>query len=170
VEAPLGAPPPAPLIEWQASSGTIRCRSSKIAIPETLRGQVRWSTPHELALVPSRSPPGGALVVTLLEAVDNDGPFKFLEDSPRMWIDLHLLAVGVDRGTSGGDAGAKDEVRVRGNLNEDGDRVIAEYDVGEKHGKAILLQVGRCRIRALDFPIPGTDPMLTDLIRTLADD
>jgi hypothetical protein len=173
-EAPLAPPPVAAspataLIEWDARSGTLRCRSSKIAIPEALRGQVRWSTPHELTLVPSRSPPGGALVVTLMDAVDDDRPLTFLEDSPRMWIDLHLLAVGGDLAIK--NAGAEtDQLQVRGNLEEDGDRVITEYDLGEKHGKAILLQVGRCRIRALDFPIPTAAPMLTGLINQLVTD
>ena len=168
-ETPTGPPPPdAPLIEWNAGSGLLRCRSAAITVPAPLRSRVRWRTPHELTIVPAASPPGGALVVTLMEAVAEDGPFKFLQDSPRMWIDLHLLAIG--GGAPSADGGAVDSeatLRVQGNLDENGDRVVAEYDVGDQHGRLILLQVGRCRIRALDFPFPGTGPTLTALLEGL---
>jgi hypothetical protein len=166
------APPPTPLIEWNAASGKLRCRSSELAIPEPLRGQVRWSTPHELTLLPAKSPPGGALVVTLMEAVDSDSPFRFLQDSPSLWVDLHVKAVGgeagLNRGDAGTDAGAQDLLKIRGNLDMYGDHVVAEYDVGRSHGKVILLQVGRCRIRALDFPVSTTHPPITALVEELA--
>src|SRR5438552_1421578 len=46
-----GPRPPSPLIEWNAATGTIRCRSTTITVPEPLRGSVRRTTADEVTLV-----------------------------------------------------------------------------------------------------------------------
>jgi hypothetical protein len=155
-----GTPVSSPLIEWNTRAGTIRCRPTKFEVPEPLRAQVRQSAPNELTIVPSGSPPGGALIVRLLSAVDDQSQFAFLEDFPSMFVRLHLLATGGTRPPENADMKADG-----GSLEHT--RLVVEYTLENRRGKMIYFQAGGCRFAALDYPSPGAKPVLTLLLEGL---
>jgi hypothetical protein len=151
------APPPDPLLEWNAERGTLRCRSTEIAIPPPLRAFVRRTAPDEVTLVPSWSPPGGALVVTSLSATHPADATAFLRDLPTTWGRLHRLATGNDFASANADA----------NINWTMGRMVIHYAVRDRSsqpGKLVYLQIARCRIAALDVVGSATNAALTELL------
>jgi hypothetical protein len=157
-EAPTRlAPAATPLVEWNGASGTIRCRSTTIAIPEPLRPFVRNTGPDEVTLVPPWSPPGGALVVTSLTATQPGDAIAFLQDLPAVWGRLHRLASGKDFGSANADA----------NISWTKGRIIVQYAVRDRSsdsGRLVYLQIARCRIAALDLVGSQTSAALTELL------
>ena len=152
-----GPRPPSPLIEWNAATGTIRCRSTTITVPEPLRGSVRRTTADEVTLVPPWSPPGGALVVTSLAATDPTDAAAFLRELPAVWARLHRLAGGGEMNAANADANI---IWQRG-------RIVAHYALKDRSsagGKLVYFQAARCRIAALDFAGSPTSAALTELL------
>jgi hypothetical protein len=159
--APAAAAPAVEMaVEWDAAAGAIRCRSTKVAVPEQLRGQVRWTNTDELAILPAGDPAGAALVVGLLEANDAaDDPPSFLADAMLTWLRLQLLA--------GGGLVGPVEMSLDGNTSLEESRVVAAYTLGDRRGKAVYLQIDGCRIAALDFRLPSDRPRLTGMLDRL---
>ena len=164
------APAPAAegAVEWDARAGAIRCRSTKLVVPKALHEQVRWTNTDELAIVPAADPAGAALVIGLIEANDEsngdrdndaDDALDFVGDTGLTWVRLQLLAGGGLPGTV--------EMKVTGNTNLEESRWVAEYTIGDRRGKAVYLEIDRCRIAALDFPLPSDGPQLTGLLDKL---
>jgi hypothetical protein len=155
---PAGPPPATdPRVEWNAERGTIRCRSTVIGIPEPLRAFVRKTADDEVTLVPSWSPPGGALVVTSLSATQQADATAFLRELPTTWGRLHRLAGGNDFGSANADA----------NITWNKGRMIVHYAVHDRSSesaKLVYLQIARCRIAALDFVGSQTSAALTELV------
>jgi hypothetical protein len=169
-----GRPPPVPstqappasteaAVEWDARTGTIRCRSTKLVVPEALREQVRWTNIDELAIVPVGEPAGAALIVGLIEQSDSGGTddeaADFVGDTGLTWIRLHQLAGGGLVGTV--------EMSLSGNTNFEESRWVADYTFGDKRGKAVYVEIDGCRVAALDFPLPNDRPRLTVLLDEL---
>ena len=165
VPSPAPAAPPEAAVEWDARAGTIRCRSTKLVVPEALRERVRWTNTDERAIVPAGEPAGAALVIGLIEESDegdrsSDGDAAdFVGDTGLTWIRLHQLAGGGLLGTV--------EMSLSGNTNFEESRWVADYSVGERRGKAVYLEIDRCRIAALDFPLPSDRARLTGLLDEL---
>ena len=74
-------------------------------------------------------------------------------------VRLQLLAGGGLPGTV--------EMKVTGNTNFEESRLVAEYTIGDRKGKPVYLEIDRCRIAALDFPLPSDGPQLTGLLDKL---
>jgi hypothetical protein len=169
-----GRPPPVPstpapaaaaraaetAVEWDARAGTIRCRSTTLAVPQQLREQVRWTNTDELAIIRACDPAGAALVVGLIEASDDgdDAP-DFLEDATLTWVRLQLLAGGSLVGTV--------EMSLSGNTNLEESRLVAEYTLGDRRGKAVYVRTDGCRVAALEYPLPSDHPPLTRMLDKL---
>jgi len=113
--------------------------------------------------VPSWSPPGGALVVTLLGAGHRTDATSFLQDLPTTWTRLHRLA----------DIGDFNSANARANVTWEMGRLVAEYALepgSGLRGKLVYLQSARCRIAALDLVGSSTNPGLTELLDGLDSD
>jgi hypothetical protein len=153
------AAPPQPQVEWDAHNGTIRCRSNQIQVPKVLREQVRWTDLEELAILPAASPAGGALVVGLFPAGENDGEPSMIEDAVATFTRLHLWAGAGLQGES--------DFRLKAESNLEEIRLASDYEIDGRSGKLVYLKMDGCRIAAVDFPIPEKHPPLTRMLDDL---
>jgi hypothetical protein len=159
-------PPPAQaLVDWDAAAGTIRCGSTKIAVPDGLREQVRWTNLEELAVLPPGDPPGGALIIGAIEetaAEDDEGrsvlgdAVATLGDAASTFVRLHLLS----------GAGLAGEAKFRLDAKSDlrDSRIAGDYTLDERSGKLVYVKIESCRIAAVDFPVASGQPLLTRLL------
>jgi hypothetical protein len=160
---PTAASPRTPpsQIEWEGSTGVLRCRSTRIEIPTALAGQVRQIAPDELAIIPSGSPPGGALLVTVTNDDWDTGLWDFFEAFPEALMKLHRLA-------SGGEELKKDttlDVDPTSWLGPH--RMLGSYAVEGRRAKVVYLEANHCRIGALDYPVSTTEPSFTEALEDL---